>query len=136
VAIQNVNNSRFSFRQRRDRKMKIYRQGDVLFIQMEIRNIERMKEDLSKLERTTVVARGEATGHTHELSDPDSAILVEVGGWFRIERYDSRRHDFRIVLHTDTGATIKHPEHGHLNLPKGTYMIRNQREYMSYTDND
>jgi hypothetical protein len=114
--------------------MNAYRQGELLFIPIAVKDVEKLKARLSGRKRITVVAEGEATGHRHELADPDTAILVEdLHIWDEIEGYNPLQENFDKVLHTDTGTTIKHPDHADLELPKGTYIIRSQREYSEET---
>ena len=110
--------------------MKAYRQGELLFVLQDIKDVEGLQRALSESRRTTVVAEGEATGHKHELADPDSAIMVDVQNEFIwIDDRNLRLNNFHKILQTEKGTTIKHPDHKDLRLPVGTYYIRSQREY-------
>ncbi len=110
--------------------MKAYRQGELLFVPREIKDIEGLKKVLAEGKRTNVVAEGESSGHLHELADPTTATLIDVENahvW--IDNESPRFNNFQKVLHTERGTTIKHPDHADLELPGGTYYIRTQREY-------
>lgn len=110
--------------------MKAYRQGELLFVLKAIKDMQGLEKALAKGKRTTVVAEGEATGHKHELADPDTAILVDIrNAYIWIDDENPEFHNFEKILHTKTGTTIKHPDHQDLSLPAGTYYIRTQREY-------
>ncbi len=110
--------------------MKAYRQGELLFVPREIKDMAGLRETLAKGRKTTVIAEGEATGHKHELADPATATLIEVDSWHTyIDGVSPRAQDFEKILHTDVGTVIKHPDHKELELPAGTYFIKTQREY-------
>jgi excinuclease UvrABC nuclease subunit len=110
--------------------MKAYRQGELLFVPQEIKDMEGLKKALEEGKKTTVVAEGEATGHRHEIAEPATATLIDIENahvW--IDNESPRFNNFQKVLHTEAGTTIKHPDHKDLHLPGGTYYIRAQREY-------
>jgi len=110
--------------------MKAYRQGELLFVLQEIKDVQGLKKVLADGKKTTIVAEGEATGHKHELADPDTGILVDIENAFVwIDNENLGFNNFQKILHTKTGTTIKHPDHKDLYLPGGTYYIRAQREY-------
>ncbi len=109
--------------------MKAYRQGELLFVPQEIKDVNALKEELRKGKTGTVIAEGEATGHKHELKDPGSAVLVDTSPGIWIQSSNPMYNNFQKILHTETGTTIKHPDHADLELPGGTYFIRTQREY-------
>jgi hypothetical protein len=110
--------------------MKAYRQGELLFVLQEIKDVQGLQRALTEGKKTTVVAEGEATGHKHELADPDTAILVDIEDAFVwIDDRNLKLNNFQKILHTEKGTTIKHPDHNDLHLPGGTYYIRSQREY-------
>ena len=88
----------------------IWRQGDVFIIAaLELPASGRM-------DRRTVLAEGEITGHAHRLQDPSSGRVFSVGNELFME-----------VLADN--ATIVHEEHGPITVPRGGYAIRIQREY-------
>jgi len=110
--------------------MKAYRQGELLFVPQEIKDMEGLKKALAEGKKTTVIAEGEATGHRHEIADPITATLIDIENshvW--IDNESPRFNNFQKVLHTEDGTVIKHPDHADLQLPGGTYYIRTQREY-------
>lgn len=109
--------------------MKAYRQGELIFIPKEIKDVEDLKKELAKGKSTTVIAEGEATGHKHELADPATAVLVSTSPGMWIESSNPMYDNIQKILHTEMGTVIKHPEHADLRLPGGTYYIRTEREY-------
>ena len=110
--------------------MKAYRQGELLFVPREVKDMEELEKLLSEKKRTTVIAEGEATGHRHELANPESAVVIECEPWnVRIDGHYPRLNNFEKILHTESGTTIIHQDHEDLVLPEGTYFIKSQREY-------
>ncbi|SRR5579871_2945567 len=89
--------------------MKVYRQGDLVFR-------EALHLPLTACPRDdTVLAYGEATGHSHRL-------LGEGRVW---------RQDTRLYLELEQPSPVVHEEHRPLVLPKGLYEVIRQREYVS-----
>ena len=64
----------------------------------------------------TVLAEGEATGHSHRVAEPGAAVLLEKDGklYLRV---------------TADEATVVHQEHHAITLPRGEYRVWQQREY-------
>jgi hypothetical protein len=92
------------------------RQGDILFIG--VTGAESLLGDSS--ERVdTVLAHGEATGHSHRLVGP--------AGW----RPEMRtRANGEILVRGGEGMRVVHEEHGDIALPADTWiLVRRQREY-------
>jgi hypothetical protein len=88
----------------------MYRHGDVL-----IAAIESIPSDAIR-RPSVVLARGEATGHSHRIEDPRSAEVFDLGG----EGY------LRV---TSDSARLVHDEHDAITLPRGLYRVWMQREY-------
>ena len=89
----------------------MWRQGDVLIEKIaELPAVCVKKEDL-------VLARGEATGHSHRVADLDRADL-----------YAGRDGDLFLNV-TAESATIEHDEHGPITLERDVYRVWKQREY-------
>ncbi|MFO0810609.1 MAG: hypothetical protein U0746_18435 [Gemmataceae bacterium] len=63
-----------------------------------------------------VLAEGEVTGHMHRIAEPGSAELYQ----------DRGQTYLRVVADS---ATLVHPEHGPIALPRGDYRVWRQREY-------
>jgi len=89
-----------------------YRQGDILLMKVAEKPTG---EALSRESGRVVLAHGEATGHSHTVTD-EQASLYAVG-------VDGRL----LVLGQD--ADLTHEEHDTIRLPKGTYRVIRQREY-------
>lgn len=88
----------------------MYRQGDLLFVRLN--SIPKKAEIVAD----GVIARGEASGHSHRLKPNQQVVLMLLGGLMYI-RAKSR-------------ADIVHEEHGTITLPPGDYKVIRQREYV------
>ena len=85
----------------------IYQQGDVL--------IEKVEEIKGKKLNHLVLARGEVTGHCHEITAGEAELYEEEGIlYLRVKGEE---------------ATLTHQEHKTIKIPKGDYKIRKVREY-------
>jgi hypothetical protein len=91
----------------------MWRQGDVL-----IAAVEAIPEGASPRKRL-VLATGTATGQRHQIRDRRTARLYELGAMLYLE-----------VL-ADT-ASIVHPEHQAILLPRGLYRVWRQREHTDW----
>lgn len=91
----------------------MYRQGDVLVVP--IAEIPEQAVSADRDGGRIILAYGEATGHAHAIADPETEIL-EVAGT-RYLRVGSK------------GASLRHEEHGPIELPEGSYRVVIQREY-------
>lgn len=92
--------------------IKNYRQGDVLLFGV-VLNPGWKK--LCRLKKDNIIIEGEVTGHMHEV----------ING----KLYESPTDKGKMVLEAQDGCKIIHPEHGTIDMPKGTYEIDIQREY-------
>lgn len=89
----------------------MWRQGDVL--------IERAAEvpaAATKLKRL-VLASGDTTGHRHSIKERKAAELFRAGT------------DETFLVVKEDEATVVHPEHLPITLPRGTYRVWRQREF-------
>ena len=95
----------------------VIRQGDVLIIPL---NNSQLKG--RKLPHLTL-AKGEVTGHSHRISQGKAELYERNGTVF-----------LRIISDT---AKLEHEQHHALNIPRGDWMIKIQREYqpVAKTDN-
>jgi hypothetical protein len=93
------------------KKMKTYRQGDVLI--MPVKNIP---TSLKKTKRVTL-ALGEVTGHHHSISNGAVGYADDENG---LSEY------FEVI---DDSANLTHQEHDTITFPKGTYKKVIQVEY-------
>ena len=89
----------------------MWRQGDIY-----IQKIENIPEDAA-LRGGCVLARGEATGHAHQVLDLNTAELYENDGtlYLRVKAEQ---------------AVLTHEEHKSITLPTGSYRVWRQREYV------
>src|SRR5947209_2399830 len=63
-----------------------------------------------------VLVRGELTGHSHRIEQPETAELWEVNG------------ELFVKVVADS-ARVVHQEHHPITLPRGLYRVWQQREY-------
>lgn len=105
-------------------KQKIYRQGDVLFV--EISSIP--KRGVVQLSHR-IIAEGEATGHKHQFLE-DTAVLLEDAATDPDTLDLNRDYRPRYFLNVHKSTQIVHEEHHTVNLPVGFYSIVIQREYI------
>jgi type IV secretory pathway protease TraF len=97
------------------KEQRIYRQGDVLLIE-----IDALPPEAAEIEcaDSIILAWGEATGHKHQI-DADTATLYSWQGDRLIE--------------TRPGATLVHEEHSAIALKPALYRVVVQREYQPGT---
>lgn len=97
---------------------ELYAQGDLL-----IERVSDVAERGSAEEASIVLAEGELTGHNHTAF-----------GRIALFRDDSLARDIPRGLYIghltvdSTTARVAHQEHAAIELPKGTYRVRRQRE--------
>lgn len=88
-----------------------WRHGDVL-----IEQVPAIPEDAEQRAGPPILARGEITGHSHRVAEPDAAEIWVAAGVLYL----------RILTET---ATLVHEEHAPITLTQGTYRFWQQREY-------
>jgi hypothetical protein len=95
--------------------MKTYRQGDVLIIEVvKAEKGEPIQRDKGKI----VLAYGEVTGHSHAITVQDVFLY-----------HHAKNLQEKILEVKVEKALLQHEEHSHIELPKGEYIVRIQREY-------
>ena len=89
------------------------RQGDLLFVRLtEITEKARENPD------GRVLARGEATGHSHAIAEADLAHCEVF-----LDGAD------RLIVRAKADVNVIHQEHDQVALESGTWEVRRQREY-------
>lgn len=88
-------------------RVEMVRQGDLLFVRGEVPKDAREIAD-------GVLARGEATGHTHRVR-PGTAVALLAAGLAYVRALQE--------------ASVDHEEHATVILPPGEWAVRRQREY-------
>lgn len=102
--------------------MNIYRQGDILFVEVEEavsgRTVRRKNGRI-------IVAEGEATGHAHAIATPGVKLIerVEPDPARLVEQFHAH------YLVADKPFEVVHEEHDTVELPAGTFRVVRQREY-------
>ena len=85
-----------------------YRQGDVMLVRIS------QLPDSGLKEKDNILARGEVTGHHHELVGDVKTYTNSSG---------------QQMVQVKKKAKLTHQEHGQIQIPKGSYEVRIQREY-------
>jgi hypothetical protein len=88
------------------------RQGDVYLIPVE--SIPDSAKPVAREGGRVILAHGEVTGHAHAITAP-SAVLLAVPGKTAevVDRF----------LRLRSKATLRHEEHGHIEVPAGCYRV-------------
>jgi hypothetical protein len=89
----------------------LWRQGDVFIETADFIPANAIRQP------DVVLADGEVTGHRHRVEDAAAAALFRHSGQMYLE-----------VISPE--AAIVHEEHGPIKLPRGTYRVWRQREYV------
>ena len=90
---------------------KIFRQGDLLLRKLEQSPRETVFEEV----KDKILARGEATGHSHRIIGEKSRVLRSQTGQLLVELQEP--------------AKLVHEEHGLIELESGTFEVIRQREF-------
>lgn len=88
----------------------MWRQGDIL-----IQQVDAIPEHATVLPHL-ILAKSEATGHRHAVQPARGIRLLSWASMLYLDVPTPR-------------ATIVHPEHRPIELPRGTYRVWRQREY-------
>ena len=88
----------------------LWRHGDVLIVA-----VASLPRD-ARRRVSPILVRGEISGHSHRLAEPDTAELWE-------------RHGAIFIDVVAEAATVIHEEHRPITLPRGIYKVWQQREY-------
>lgn len=100
--------------------MKMYRQGDVLVMQIDENEAGKELESAKTVDRDNgrvVLMYGEVTGHAHAISAPD-AHLFDIG-----------KGEVDRILKLTSPVNLSHEEHATIELPAGVYRVLRQREW-------
>src|SRR5688572_5589782 len=88
----------------------MYRHGDVILV-----SVKALPASATR-RHSAVLARGEATGHSHRIADPSGVEVFDCDG----VGYLSVKAE---------SAQLIHDEHLPIELPRGLYRFWQQREY-------
>ena len=99
---------KFDWKEHQPKNGKIFRHGDLL-----IREITEFPKKLKRISQNGVLAEGEVTGHLHRLEG-------------KHEIYDGMSEKFFEAFEENK---LTHDEHKMLKIPKGKYIVLNEREY-------
>ena len=93
----------------------MFRQGDVLLIRVNEKVDMSKAEEFKREDGKLILARGEATGHHHAISNVHAAMYAIAG--------------YGMLLKLKEQATLFHQEHAEITLPKGDFKVVTQKEY-------
>ena len=94
-------------------KPRFFRHGDLL-----IRKVPSIPKTAIPTS-TNVIAEGEKTGHNHELKGAQQVFETL---------------DKQLYFEAKQDVILKHPEHNTLDIPKGCYIVEQQRRYNPFED--
>ena len=99
------------------------RQGDVF-----IRRVNEIPADVraGEINKDGVVAWGEVTGHMHKLSNAARGTVFHLGEAGPVR---GAQAGGKTYVEVTSPTELVHDEHAPINLDKGLYEIRIQREY-------
>lgn len=108
--------------------MKLYAQGDVILERVDDVPIPASARPVATdPDGAVVLARGEVTGHRHAFYAAGGEVTMfrddGLGSGMPAELYVGH-----VKIEVPT-AKLQHEEHGTIELPKGLYRIRRQREF-------
>ena len=98
--------------------MKQYRQGDVLIVKTDSKPSARHKRVARDERDRVVLAHGELTGHAHAISEKGATLYQR-----------TVRGEVNRMLRLSRSVKLEHEEHDTIELPAGTYEVRQQREF-------
>lgn len=112
---------------------KAYRQGELLFIPIKMPKWVDREKQFKKMD-SNVIREGEVSGHKHEV-EGQGTLFSKTSTYIYGDNGVGDGESFQLpegemVLTAQNNLVVKHPEHKSLNLPKGDYVIRIQREYI------
>jgi hypothetical protein len=104
-------------------------QGDILMIKANKKAITKdHKEEKRDEFGRVVIARGETSGHAHVFREPGVTLLVREGVSDRVVTIGA---ELATLLHDQGTMSYEYTgEHAPHELPAGTYIARQQREWM------
>lgn len=97
------------------RKPKIYRQGDILFVEVSDPAPDE-SQPVARESGRIIIARGESTGHAHAIVSQQAKLL------------SNPALNMRWIV-ADAPAEVVHEEHATITLPPGVWQVVQQREY-------
>ncbi|HVJ44671.1 MAG TPA: hypothetical protein VM639_24450 [Dongiaceae bacterium] len=99
------------------KKLKLYRQGDVLI--RERAEPVAVATEVPRDKGAVVLAYGEVTGHSHAIHNPKVKLFRDSGNGGATY----------LSIADPAGAALQHEEHATIQLPAGHYDVTIQREY-------
>lgn len=97
--------------------MKMFRQGDLLFIKTETLGDSCMET------KSKVVLGSSITGHDHEITE--GVVYTHEPTW---------GNNANFYVQVPEGTKLTHPEHGTIPMEEGIYKVIRQREVNGYVE--
>lgn len=108
--------------------MKMFRQGDVLIEEVSRLPNEKKLEEVPREGGRVILAHGEVTGHAHALTDP-SVVLMSLKVPVQARVGGTNNETEERYLKVGKVSTLRHEEHGPIDLPPGNYKVTIQRQW-------
>lgn len=106
----------------------LYAQGDILIERVADTTTEKWRTVAADPDGAVVLGRGEESGHRHAIYGGGAKLLQQPsqsGTWIPDGLYVGH-------LNVEADAVkLSHEEHAPIDLPKGTYLVRRQRQFSS-----
>jgi hypothetical protein len=121
------------------------RQGDVFLQKVDPKTWERYTSGTKVVKASSVLARGEVTGHDHVVSgdvvdvltnpvrNTSTTSLIPGVQWADGVVWVVVGPGGAVVNHTQFGQIVAEPEHSPVQLPEGVWEVRIQHEYSPET---
>jgi hypothetical protein len=106
---------------------KAYRQGEILIFK--VKSLKGIRVPMPygykafKVENG-VIREGEKEGHEHKLDGNGQLTLFSASK----EDIEKKQADTGVIEVLEKTATLSHPEHADIKLPKGEYVMKVQKE--------
>ena len=103
-----------------------YRQGEILIFKLADDTL-RVPPHAIRVDNG-VIRTGEKEGHQHKVENGTLSLFPDALAATPGETQEQPSQGIVEVDGTPGGATVTHPEHGKLKLPKGKYIVQTQKE--------
>ncbi len=108
---------------------KYLRHGDVPIRRIETTSLQKLPDGLKPIGQT--LAYGEVTGHHHSMRGSAQVLQLEKPIELEIAGEQMQVQKF---LHVDQDAILEHQEHKTIQVPKGDYIILEERQYNPFDE--
>ena len=110
---------------------KLYAQGDILLERVARKMAETWRIVPADPDGAVVLGRGEKSGHRHAIHSGGALLARHPNG--ARPSAPPELYVGHLVVEADS-VELSHEEHATIALPKGTYVVRRQRQYTGEAD--